>query len=166
MATNIHQELINHQDRLLGFAYSLTESRDDARELFQETALRALNNEDKFNKDTNFAGWAFTLMRNIFINNYRKMVRHQIYLLPTEEGYSLSLPSGNSFDSPESNLDTSEIMKAMSELDKDSNTIFTLYVSGYKYQEIADQLMMPIGTVKSRIFMARKQLMHTLKDYQ
>ncbi len=162
----IQQQLVGLQDKLLSFAMMLTENKDDARDLFQETALKALDNEDKFVVDTNFKGWVFTLMRNIFINNYRRMVRNQKILLPGDELYKLNMPTSSAYASPDGALTLKEITRVLDNLEEDIRTPFTMHVSGYKYHEIAENLDLPIGTVKSRIFLARKNLMHSLKDYK
>lgn len=72
---NFTNDLLNIQSELLRFAYKLTADREDANDLLQETTLKALDNEEKYIPDTNFKGWMYTIMRNIFINNYRKIVR-------------------------------------------------------------------------------------------
>lgn len=161
----LQQQLLGLQDRLFSFAMSMTENREDAKDLLQETTLRVLDNQDKFVADTNFKAWVFTLMRNIFINNYRKLVREQRFVSPTEELYQLNLPVSSGYASPESVLSLKDMKKALDELDEEIRVPFTMHVLGYKYHEIAEKLNIPIGTVKSRIFMARKQLMIVLKDY-
>ena len=70
---SFRKDLIGVQDELLRFAYKLTTDREEANDLLQETSLKALDNEDKYTPDTNFKGWMYTIMRNIFINNYRKV---------------------------------------------------------------------------------------------
>ncbi len=163
---SISKQLVGLQAKLLSFAYILTANKDEAKDLFQETALRALDNENKFTVDTNFKGWVFTLMRNIFINNYRKMVRQQQYVTPDEELYRLAMPFNTGYDSPEGLYTLHEITHVMDELEEDLRLPFSMFVSGYKYQEISETLNVPIGTVKSRIFAARKKMMKSLKDYQ
>ena len=77
-STNFTKDLLSIQDDLLRFAYKLTADREDANDLLQETSLKALDNEDKYMPETNFKGWVYTIMRNIFINNYRKIVRDRL----------------------------------------------------------------------------------------
>ena len=74
---SFRKDLVGVQEELLRFAYKLTTDREEANDLLQETSLKALDNEDKYTPDTNFKGWMYTIMRNIFINNYRKVVRDQ-----------------------------------------------------------------------------------------
>lgn len=89
---SFRKDLIGVQDELLRFAYKLTTDREEANDLLQETSLKALDNEDKYTPDTNFKGWMYTIMRNIFINNYRKVVRDQTFVDQTENLYHLNLP--------------------------------------------------------------------------
>ncbi|MGL4293834.1 MAG: RNA polymerase sigma factor [Bacteroidales bacterium] len=161
----LQEQLLGLQDRLFSFALSMTENREDAKDLLQETTLRVLDNQDKFVADTNFKAWVFTLMRNIFINNYRKMVREQRFVTPAEELYQLNLPANTGYASPESVLSLKDMKKALDALEFDIRTPFSMHLLGFKYHEISEQLNIPIGTVKSRIFLARKQLMVVLKDY-
>ena len=89
---NFQTKLLDLQDNLLNFAYLLTSNRDDAYDLLQDTTLKALDNEDKYVENVNFKGWVFTIMRNIFINNYRKVVRSATVIDQTEDLYHLNLP--------------------------------------------------------------------------
>ena len=99
---SFRKDLIGVQDELLRFAYKLTTDREEANDLLQETSLKALDNEDKYTPDTNFKGWMYTIMRNIFINNYRKIVRDQTFVDQTENLYHLNLPQDSGFESTES----------------------------------------------------------------
>ena len=89
---SFRKDLVGVQDELLRFAYKLTTDREEANDLLQETSLKALDNEDKYTPDTNFKGWMYTIMRNIFINNYRKVVRDQTFVDQTDNLYHLNLP--------------------------------------------------------------------------
>ena len=95
---SFRKDLIGVQDELLRFAYKLTTDREEANDLLQETSLKALDNEDKYTPDTNFKGWMYTIMRNIFINNYRKIVRDQTFVDQTENLYHLNLPQDSGFE--------------------------------------------------------------------
>lgn len=88
----LQKQLIDLQDNMLNFAFILTSNREEARDLLQDTTLKVLDNQDKFAEDTNFKGWVFTIMRNIFINNYRRIVRNQTIVDQTEDLYHLNLP--------------------------------------------------------------------------
>lgn len=161
----LQEQLLGLQDRLYSFALSMTENREDAKDLLQETTLRVLDNQDKFVEDTNFKAWVFTLMRNIFINNYRKLVREQRFVTPADELYQLNIPAGSGYSSPESLVSIGEMNDAVKNLEDEIRAPFLLHVLGFKYCEIAEKLNIPIGTVKSRIFLARKQLMVKLKEF-
>ncbi len=100
-SVSFRKDLVGVQDELLRFAYKLTTDREEANDLLQETSLKALDNEDKYTPDTNFKGWMYTIMRNIFINNYRKIVRDQTFVDQTENLYHLNLPQDSGFESTE-----------------------------------------------------------------
>ena len=158
-------DLIGVQDELLRFAYKLTADREEANDLLQETDLKALDNEDKFAPDTNFKGWMYTIMRNIFINNYRKIVRDQTFVDPTETYYYLNLPQDSGFDSTEGAYDLKEMHRIVNALPKEYRMPFSMHVAGFKYREIAEKLGLPLGTVKSRIFFTRQRLQKELRDF-
>lgn len=154
------------QDELRNFAFKLTMDRDDADDLLQETSLKALDNEEKYQPNTNFKGWMYTIMRNIFINNYRKIVREQTYVDRTDNLFHLSLPQNSGFDSTDGNYDLKEMRKIVNTLPKEYREPFSMHVAGFKYREIAEKLDMPLGTVKSRIFFTRQRLQNELKDFR
>ena len=160
------QNLLGMQTELHRFALKLTADREEADDLLQETSLKALDNEDKYTPDTNFKGWMYTIMRNIFINNYRKTVRDQTFVDHTDNLFHLSLPQDSGFESTEGNYDLKEIRKIVNTLPKEYRIPFSMYVSGFKYREIAERLGLPIGTVKSRIFFTRQRLQKDLKDFR
>ena len=159
---SFRKDLLAVQEELLRFAYKLTADREEANDLLQETSLKALDNEDKFEPDTNFRGWMYTIMRNIFINNYRKIVREQTFVDQTDNQYHLSMPQDSGFASTEGAYDLHRIVNA---LPRDYKVPFSMHVSGFKYREIAERLGLPLGTVKSRIFFTRQKLQDELKDF-
>ena len=160
------KDLLGVQDDLLRFAYKLTSDREEANDLLQETSLKALDNEEKYTPDTNFKGWIYTIMRNIFINNYRRKVRSATIIDTTEDLYHLNLSQESGLETPEGTFATKEISKAINEFTDEYKVPFTMYVAGYKYSEIAEHMNLPLGTVKSRIYFARKRLQNTLQDYR
>ena len=162
---NFQTKLLDLQSNLLNFAYLLTNNRDDAYDLLQDTTLKALGNEDKYVENTNFKGWVFTIMRNIFINNYRKVVRSATIIDQTEDLYHLNLPQDSGIDTPEGSVAVKEITEAINSFSDDYRIPFSMHVAGYKYNEIADKMGLPLGTVKSRIFFARQKLQGMLVDY-
>jgi len=151
---------------LHSFAYNLTKNVEDAKDLYQETAFRALFNRDKFQPDTNFKAWMYTIMKNIFINNYRRTVKANTIMDSTKDLYYLNLPQQSAGVAPETKYSEREILQKIEQLQDEYKIPFTMYFDGYKYKEIADYLELPIGTVKSRIFLARRQLMTMLKGYR
>ena len=153
------------QGNLLSFAYQLTTNREEAQDLLQDTTLKALDNEDKYVENVNFKGWIFTIMRNIFINNYRQNVRKATVIDQTEDLYHLNVCQDSGFANPDGSYAVQEISKAIDSFSEDYRIPFSMHVAGYKYQEIADKMNLPLGTVKSRIFFARQRLQSMLKDY-
>ena len=158
--------LLGLQDNLLNFAYMLTANREEAKDLLQDTTLKALDNEDKYIDNVNFNGWVFTIMRNIFINNYLRVVRNQTIIDQTEDLYHLNLPQDSGFASPEGSFTVKEITTAINSFSEEYRIPFSMHVAGYKCHEIAEKMDLPLGTVKSRIFFARQRLQEMLKDYK
>lgn len=143
---------------LHSFAYNLTKNSEDAKDLYQETAYRALSNREKFQPDTNFKAWMFTIMKNIFINNYRKKVKANTVLDTTDNQYYLNAGSHAIPNGAEGGIMLKELNGMVELLDDSIRVPFLMHFEGFKYQEIADHLDLPLGTVKSRIFFARKEL--------
>lgn len=165
-ATSIETRLSELQANMLNFAFMLTSNRDDAYDLLQDTMLKVLDNKEKYTENTNFKGWVFTIMRNIFINNYRRVVRSATVIDKTEDLYHLNLSQDSGLDSPESAYCVNEIMDVVNAFPDKFRKPFEMHVAGYKYDEIADKLELPLGTVKSRIFAARKMLQERFSDYR
>jgi len=167
MSTNKFQErLLKLQDNMMNFAFILTSDKEEAKDLLQDTTLKVLDNEDKYIDNVNFKGWVFTIMRNIFINNYRRIVRSQTIVDKTEDLYHLNLPQESGFSTPEGSFNVKEITKAINSFSDEYRIPFSMHVAGYKYNEIAEKMNLPLGTVKSRIFFARQRLQGILKDYK
>ena len=158
--------LMNLQANLLNFAYMLTSNRDDAYDLLQDTTLKALDNEDKYAENTNFKGWVFTIMRNIFINNYRRAGRAATVVDTTENLYHLNLCQESGIETPEGAYGVNEISAAIDDIADEYRIPFVMHIQGYKYNEIAEHMNLPLGTVKSRIFFARKKLQTRFADYR
>jgi len=165
-STKFKDKLLGLQSNMLNFAYILTSNRDDAYDLLQDTTLKALDNEEKYVDNINFKGWVFTIMRNIFINNYRKSVRSATVIDKTEDLYHLNLPQDSGLDTPEGSIAAKDITEAINSFADDYRIPFSMHVAGYKYSEIAERLDLPLGTIKSRIFFARKRLQVLLRDYK
>ena len=164
-AIEFNTELISMEDSLERFAMSLTSNRDEAKDLLQETYLKALTYRDKFQEFTNLRAWAYTIMKNTFINNYRKAVRENTTVDNTKDLYYLNNSKESGMVKPDSEFQLKEINIAIEALDDDFKRPFRMHTQGFKYKEIADKLDLKIGTVKSRIFFTRKKLMESLKDF-
>ena len=165
-SAKFQSNLMNLQSNLLNFAFMLTSNRDDAYDLLQDTTLKALDNEDKYAENTNIKGWVFTIMRNIFINNYRRSVRSATVVDTTDNLYHLNLSQESGFETPEESYGAGEITAAINEFSDEYRIPFSMHVAGYKYNEIADHMNLPLGTVKSRIFFARKKLQERFASYK
>lgn len=163
---SFEDKLMDLQNNMMNFALTLTTNREEAKDLLQETTLRALDNKEKYYENINFKGWVFTIMHNIFVNNYRRIVRTQTIIDQTDNLYHLNLSQDSGFDTPEGAYTLNEINKAINSFTNEYKVPFSMHVAGYKYEEIAQNLDLPIGTVKSRIFFARKRLQEMLKDYK
>jgi RNA polymerase sigma-70 factor, ECF subfamily len=157
--------IIGLKGNLQKYAMSLTLDRDNALDLVQDTFLKAIQNQDKFIDETNLKAWVFTIMKNTFINNYRRKMRENTMMDGTQELYYINLPTDKGAISPESSYAENEINKAINALESEYREPFRMHVEGFKYEEIADKLDLKLGTVKSRIFFARQKLMNVLKDY-
>lgn len=166
MLSNIQAQLSTHEDRLRGFALSLTRNEEEARDLFQETAYRILKYVDKFTPDTNFKAWAMTIMKNTFINNYRRKKRQNTFSDTTDEQYFINSTQQTAINEGESNLTMKELNRLIMDLPDPVRLPFLMHFRGFKYKEIAREFNLPLGTVKSRIFFARKALQEKIKiDY-
>ncbi|NDW13590.1 RNA polymerase sigma factor [Bacteroides sp. 214] len=161
---SFRKELISIQNELHRFALKLTSNTEEADDLLQETILKALDNEDKYTPETNLKGWVYTIMKNLFINNYRRIVRKQLYAKQTEIIYSNSLQVSGK-DDTETYCDLKEIYQAVNTLPLEYRLPFSMYISGFKYCEISEKLGLPLGTVKSRIFSTRQKLQKKLVDF-
>ena len=163
-AIQFHSQLVELETNLERFAYSLTMNKEDAKDLLQETYLKALMYQDKFEDNTNLKAWTFTIMKNTFINNYRKTVKQNTTFDSSDNQYLMNSRPEN-YTNPEMEYSHNEISKKVDQLEDEFRIPFQMHTSGFKYKEIAEELNLKIGTVKSRIFFSRQKLMKTLKDY-
>jgi len=153
-------KLISLQTPMMRFAYSLTSDDEDAKDLLQETFLKALKYCDKFVSESNFKAWICTIMKNTFLNNYHRSVRHYNYCeYSKSELYRYEAPGA---DDPNSIYFSNELEQMINSLNDEIRVPFIMHQQGYKYKEIADSLSLNIGTVKSRIFDARMKLKRQL----
>ena len=161
-----NHKLISIEDNIERFALSLTYNSEKAKDLLQETYLKALYYKDKYIEVANFKAWVFTIMKNTFINNYRKSFRENAIIDNTKDFLLTNNLEVSQIGSPFSELAYKEINGAINSLGDEFRVPFIMHTKGFKYKEIAETLNLNIGTVKSRIFWARKKLMETLNDYQ
>ena len=168
MQTSIsfNQLLQEHSSVLKNFAYKFTRDSAVADDLFQDTMVKALRYFDHFKEGTNIKGWLFTIMRNTFINDYRKDVRKNALITQEEEISSAHLLQSSSSNAAEGKFAMADIQRTLAKLPKCYYDPFMQYFEGYKYHEIAEDLGIPIGTVKTRIHMARTILKKQLKIYK
>jgi RNA polymerase sigma-70 factor (ECF subfamily) len=159
------RDLLMMQSELQRFAFKLTADKEEANDLLQDTSLKALENIDKYTPDTNFKAWLYTIMRNIFINNYRKVVREQTFVDYTDNLYNIDSTQLTKDSITENDYDRKELYRAVNSLPDNYRVPFSMFVSGFKYREIATKLSLPLGTVKSRIFFTRRILQEELKDF-
>ena len=163
--SQFQKKLLGMQENMMNFALMLTANREDAQDLLQETSLKVLDNREKYVDNRNFKGWVLTVMRNIFINNYHRVLRTQTVVEQDVDLYNLHVTNDSSFDTPDGTCQLQEITGAIDALNEELKAPFSMYVSGYRYHEIAEALHIPFGTVKSRIFFARQELKTKLKDF-
>lgn len=156
--TDFNNAIANQSDYLRPYAHALTHDMEDAKDLFQETMVRALMNKDKYRIGTNLKAWLYTIMRNIFINNYRKNKRFTKVTSDIPEDIMMYQASRNPGNAGWNNVRMKEIKQEMANLPDAYRQSFELYHMGYKYQDIAGILNEPLGTIKSRIHFARKIL--------
>jgi RNA polymerase sigma factor (sigma-70 family) len=160
------QEIARLQPTLKSFTHRFTFDREESRDLVQDTLLKALTYRDKFRKDTNLTGWLYTIMRNTYINKYRKAQRERTGRDLTKELYHLNVEDQHTFNRPQESVQFKEIWKNVTSIQEDLLVPFKMHVTGYKYEEIAHRLAIPIGTVKNRIFHARKEIQKKLQGYR
>ena len=157
--------LTENADFLKPFAINLTKDQESAKDLFQETLYRALSNKDKYNVGTNIKAWLYTIMRNIFINDYRKKAKQSVVLDNSPNDFLIDQTRTKVLNDGMTNLNLREVKQLIYDLPELFRTPFNLYFEGYKYNEIAEELNEPLGTIKSRIHFARKILKQKIQRY-
>ena len=160
-----NQLLTSNVDFLKPVAITFTRDPDAAADLYQETLYKALANRDKYNVGTNIRAWLYTIMRNIFINNYRRKAKQNVIFEQSSEDSIINKLASPVANSAESMVEVKYIQKAIYELPDVFRHPLVLYFDGYKYHDIAGMLEQPLGTIKSRIHFARKLLKSQLSRY-
>lgn len=148
------------------FAMRLTRDSDEAADLLQDTVLKAFLHREKFSEGTNLKAWMYTIMKNTFITNYQKLVKKKTFIDTTENLHYINSAQFTTKNEGEGKFTMDDIQKALANLENAFREPFMMYFHGYKYHEIADKLSIPIGTVKNRIHLARKELKDYLRMYQ
>jgi RNA polymerase sigma factor (sigma-70 family) len=164
-AIDFNQLLLKNTEFLKPFAVTLTRDNEVAKDLLQETMFRALANKEKYNVGTNIKAWLYTIMRNIFINNYRRKAKQNTIFDSTSNDFLINYNQVTISNAAESSLRMKDVQKAIHGLPEIFRNPFMLYFEGYKYHEIADMLKEPLGTIKSRIHFARKLLKEQLTQF-
>lgn len=147
------------------FAMRLTRDVEEANDLLQDTMVKALMHRDKFTDGTNLKAWLYTIMKNTFITNYQRLVRKRTFIDTTDNLHYINSSGSVTQNDAVSSFAMEDIQHALSELDENHRQPFIMYFRGFKYHEIADKLNIPIGTVKNRIHLARKELKSMLAVY-
>lgn len=156
--------VIAQRENLHYYALSLTRNVPDSEDLVQETLCKAFTYRNRFAENTNLKAWLFTIMKNIFINNYRRKVKANTIFDHSKESWLINLPQVSRLPDPETSYRYQELLNALNFLPEELGTPLKMYFEGYKYKEIAECFGLPIGTVKSRIFIARKQILKILRE--
>jgi RNA polymerase sigma-70 factor (ECF subfamily) len=158
---------VNQKSQDLRFhALRFTKDEEDANDLIQETMYKAISNRDKFKYGTNLKAWLYTIMKNTFITNYQKMMRRNTFIDTTDNLHYINHSNYTATNYGENKFVLKDIQYAINNLDDIFKTPFMMHFRGFKYHEIAEKLEIPIGTVKNRIHIARKELKQELNSYQ
>ena len=157
------QEFNTHSKYLRNFAMKLTRDKSAADDLFQETALRAFRHQAKYISDTNLKAWLSTIMKNSFINLYRKQKRRSELQDTTSEDFYLNLSKDTISNEGEMNINIQEISRIIDSLEDGYRVPFLMSYEGYKYDEIQEKMNLPMGTIKSRIHHARRILKNQIR---
>jgi RNA polymerase sigma-70 factor (ECF subfamily) len=161
-AIEFNTRILKEKQSLKNFAMSLTHNSDDALDLVQDTFVKAITYREKFEDSTNLKAWLFTIMKNTFINSYRRAVKTKQIMQNNADVAMARAWKNNYCDMTESRMAAKDILNKIENLDDQYKIPFTRYYNGFKYEEIAQEMKLPLGTIKSRIFIARKILMESI----
>lgn len=164
--TDFDRAVLQFNEALKPFAMNLTRNGEEANDLVQDTMCRAISNHEKFREGTNLKAWLFTIMKNIFINNYRRKMKQNTIIDTTDNQYYINSSDHTINNGATAKFVMDDLKSAINGLSDDFRVPFVMHYEGFKYHEIADHLKLPLGTVKSRIFFARKELKDKLKQYE
>ena len=155
----------NFSKFLRPFALRLTRDSDDANDLVQDTLVKAYTNREKYADGTNLKAWLFTIMKNTFITQYQRMVRRNTFIDTTDNLHFINSNESLQDNRAIASFMREDIEKALELTEEMYRLPFLMYFQGFKYHEIAEELNLPIGTVKNRIHIARKDLKQMLYMY-
>ncbi|WP_372751051.1 RNA polymerase sigma factor [Labilibaculum sp.] len=161
-AIEFKTNIVSLNPQLKLYALRLTANQEDAMDLCQDTLLKAITYSANFTH-SNLKAWTFTIMKNIFINAYRRKLKQREWIL--HETKNQNAIANSRGDNPISLHTYNEIVEEFNKLHTSMREPFKMYLDGFKYREIAEHLDLPIGTIKSRIFQARKFLMSNLREF-
>jgi RNA polymerase sigma-70 factor (ECF subfamily) len=173
-AWDFEAEAMPYLDALYNTAYRMTRNAEDAEDLVQETYLKGYKYHDKFEQGTNLKAWLFKIMKNTFINNYRKAQQAppQSDFSDIEESFEsqVSDDAVRQIKNPEDELLETvldeDVQKAIENLPPDYRMVVLLAdLEGFSYKEISDILEIPVGTVMSRLYRGRKLLEVSMLEY-
>ncbi|AIM37098.1 sigma-70 family RNA polymerase sigma factor [Sphingobacterium sp. SG20118] len=164
--TEFNMKVIEQTNELKGFALRFTNDHDEVNDLLQDTMLKAVSYFRNFQEGSNLKAWLYTIMRNTFINNYRRVTKSRSFITTEDEIGPANLYFSSVSNGGEEKFISEDIQNALNELDEGFYVPFTMLFEGYKYNEIAEHLNIPIGTVKTRIHIARKKLKGSLANYK
>ncbi|MGA9650992.1 RNA polymerase sigma factor [Pedobacter sp.] len=163
--TEFDLQICPHLTDLSGFAFNFTRDTESANDLLQDTLIKAVEYFNGYQNGTNIRAWLFTIMRNTFINSFRKSAKEAKLILKTENMPSNILIKSAVENKSEGFFLLNDYKTALNSLPELFRLPFLKYLEGYKYREIADEMDIPIGTIKTRIYEARRILKTTLSDY-
>lgn len=164
------ENILAFSNSLYAYALRLSKDEDDAKDIVQETIIKALRNEDKFKQNSNLQSFLHFMLKNVYIDFYRKMKRKSEKIHDNKEwdysdfennGMTIEYSSNRSI----SKFIIDDCNSAINRLNIVNKDVFIMFLEGFKYEEIASELNIPVGTVKTRIFNSRKQLQKELLDY-
>lgn len=159
-----NQQLLDMQQNLKIFASMLSYTEEDAEDLTQDTIIKAISNKEKFRDKQNIRAWVFTIMKNLFINSYRRNGNYRKIILKASESDNMVSWDKCKIEDTDSCVHIGELWDAVERLDNKYRFPFVYHIKGYKYREISELMNLPIGTIKSRIYYARKSLTEDLVE--
>ena len=157
-------EIIESRPMLYSKAFNLFRDSEKAQDIVQDTMLKALTYKDKFVEGTNLRGWLYTILKNTFINDYNRNAKHPTYLRDTFTDGFVGTENRVEQNQGLANIKMEEIQKALASIDEKFSKPFLMHFEGFKYEEIAEEMQLPLGTIKTRIHKARLMLQEQLSD--